>query len=770
MASLGDFGKKMSQAWQDSTARTTQALQQAQEAMKASSAAQAIQESTTNICVVCQKPWLKPLTVQCPECSKPCCQGCLTRIMLFNPTGISSLADPGRSVQVCSLCVPTARQKHRRESVQERMKRVTAFLEGCLEPYRYCPESKVDQSYRLGGHVMHGVKQVAGYLPIAGQAVAAINAGYYLVRYGPLVLTGNDVLICLQMLVSMSKKLDLLPVLHALPQDLFGGLYYQMAEMVGERGKTPELELLEHVDSRGAVPRPSPELLARLRQLIRLLFVTTYGDQTPTDAQRLLRQVLPGGELVLAELSITRDIPSYFLACVRAEKKAYLILPGTKDVGDIATDLNAEEEKLLHGSAHKGMVQSARWLLGEVSPVLVHLYTQGYQVTIVGHSLGAAVAALLTIMLRPQISNLFCYGYGTPACVDERLMASTFDCMVSVVNRDDVVPRLTVQNVETLTKSALCPGQKAKTQKWMEEDWKAVKDVERVIELRRRERDSAGKETIAEMTAHHDEKVRRLCEAGLTEAVAIRALEQENGDLDLALLRATHEEVEGGSSASAAEAAEFAPKQRRSAADVVQEHSQKIFGGLQQFGAAASAQVQALTEQGAARLRQASASGADAVQKSGSVREVAVSAQAHTRFYIPGQVVHLYQQNGLARAALASNTSETFARIVPCANLLEDHPVKAYDEVLRQACIAEPRAPKWESFSDRAVCACCNSDFNWAYVLSSEPQKMLARHHCFRCGQVVCDGCSQTRRSWPQIGFNMPVRTCDKCIYGPGSD
>lgn len=762
MASLGDFGKKMSQAWQDSTARTSQAFQQAQEVVKASSAAQVIQESTTNICVVCQKPWLKPLTVKCPECHKQCCQGCLSRITLFNPTGIASLSDPGRSVQVCNSCVPTARQKHRKESVQERMKRVTAFLERRLEPYKYCPESKVDQSYRLGGQVMHGVKQVAGYLPIAGQAVAAINAGYYLVRYGPLVLTGNDVLICLQMLVSMSKKLDLLPVLHALPQDLFGGLYYQMAEMVGERGKTPELELLEHVDSRGAVPTPSRDLLVKLRQLIRLLFVTTYGDQTPTDAQRLLRQVLPGGELVLAELSIVRDIPSYFLACVRAEKKAYLILPGTKDVGDIATDLNAEEEKLLHGAAHKGMVQSARWLLGEVSPVLVHLYTQGYQVTIVGHSLGAAVAALLTIMLRPQISNLVCYAYGTPACVDERLMASTFDCIVSVVNRDDVVPRLTVQNVESLTKSALCPGQKAKTQKWMEEDWKAVKDVERVIELRRRERDSAGKATIVELAAGRDEKVKRLCEAGLTESVAIRTLEQENGDLDLALLRATHEEVEG--SASAAQAAEFAPQQRPSAAAVVKEQTQKIFGGLQNFGAAATAQVQALTEQGAARLRQGSASSAAAVEKSGSAREVAVTAAAHTRFFIPGQVVHLYQHNGLARAALASNTSETFARILPCANLLADHPVRAYDEVLRQACITESRTPKWESFSERAVCACCDSDFTWAYVLSSEPQKMLARHHCFRCGQVVCDGCSQTRRSWPQIGFNMPVRTCAALI------
>ena len=44
-----------------------------------------------------------------------------------------------------------------------------------------------------------------------------------------------------------------------------------------------------------------------------------------------------------------------------------------------------------------------------------------YQLVIVGHSLGAAAAAILALMLRPQYPRLHCYAYGIPGCVlDQR--------------------------------------------------------------------------------------------------------------------------------------------------------------------------------------------------------------------------------------------------------------------------------------------------------------------------------------------------------------
>jgi len=150
------------------------------------------------------------------------------------------------------------------------------------------------------------------------------------------------------------------------------------------------------------------------------------------------------------------------------------------------------------------------------------------------------------------------------------------------------------------------------------------------------------------------------------------------------------------------------------------------------------------------------------------VQQVSVatpSSPQHVQFLVPGQVVHLYHENGLTRAAIAAANHESLARIMPCQNMLDDHKTSAYVEALEQACIVQPKTPTWESFDDRKVCACCNADFSWAFVLQSEAQKMLSRHHCFACGRVVCDGCSRKRLSHERLGFPMPVRTCDTCVF-----
>merc|ERR1712087_658365 len=107
----------------------------------------------------------------------------------------------------------------------------------------------------------------------------------------------------------------------------------------------------------------------------------------------------------------------------------------------------------------------------------------------------------------------------------------------------------------------------------------------------------------------------------------------------------------------------------------------------------------------------------------------------------------------------------TFACIHPSQKMLEDHLLASYDEALRQACVANAQPPQWESFEKRKRCACCDADFNWAFVLQSEPQRMLARHNCYKCGKVVCEGCFQNRAVHPQLGFIQPVRTCDACFW-----
>jgi len=658
--------------------------------------------------------------------------------------------------------------------------RVDAFLSGTLEPFKYSAESKTNKALRLGGHAMSGLKQVANFLPL-GKVADVVKAGYFLVRYGPLVLSGSEIALAFQLLVGLAQKVDAPKGSRVTSGDFFGGLYYLMGETWGERGKTPTLERLEHIDATGSVPAPQPGLLAHVRHLFRLLYVAK--EKSPTDAQRLLRQVLPGAELVLAQISDKHSIPSYFLACSRADNKAFLILPGTQNPADFATDVNAEAEVFVTGSGHRGMVQSARWLHGEIGQDLLKLHSQGYQITVVGHSLGAGVGGLLTVLLRPTIVSMMCYGFGTPPCVDEALVPTLLDAMVTVVNRDDMVAHLSVHNVQRLVESVLCPGQVARTKACISQDWTAIKDVERVVQLRRREVDVPNAPGAA--LESPEGRIEILLAAGVERGVAERALELEDGDVSKAMLRATDEEVDS-SAAGSANAGETDLAQGDTATapellptDAPEPESSSLITGLRSFGAAAGGYVRSLS------LRTPELPGGDE-NLGGDTSDSSVPSQIclgpgptppvvegiqasdveETKFFLPGEIIHLYRENGLSRAALVPFSHETLLHFTISQDMLNDHKLDSYNEALRQACIMEPTTSAWESFDERTVCVCCGSDFNWAFVLQSDPQKMLARQHCVACGRVVCDGCSQRRVAHPLLGFFTPARTCDGCFFG----
>ncbi|OZJ04377.1 hypothetical protein BZG36_03194 [Bifiguratus adelaidae] len=69
-------------------------------------------------------------------------------------------------------------------------------------------------------------------------------------------------------------------------------------------------------------------------------------------------------------------------------------------------------------------------------------------------------------------------------------------------------------------------------------------------------------------------------------------------------------------------------------------------------------------------------------------------------------------------------------------------------------------SPSWERDEDAKDCRRCHRKFGF----------MLRKHHCRRCGLVVCDRCSTSRsvlsRSESAAGqaYMRPVRICDKCV------
>ncbi|CAL1139547.1 unnamed protein product, partial [Cladocopium goreaui] len=320
MSSQGDSFWRLGQLGGAASQRLSQLGQQV---------GQAINDTAMRPCVACGQPYVRAGMMTCTECHQLACRNCWEVASFHGP------AAPSSQKILCKGCMPLVRKRYSDENVQLRLTRTEAFLMSQLEPFTYDPESKLEQTLRLSGHVMQGI------LEMMDSAAQAIEAGYYLVRYGPLILAGNDIMESFQLILGLAKKLEL-PAYHRLGSpDFFGGLYYSMGEHWGQRGRVPEMETAQHTVD-GEVPEVDRGQLLMLRHLTRLLLVSK--ESTPTDAQRLLRQAMPGAELVLAEMSSVPAIPSFFLVCSREMKVAYLVMPGTRKLSDLVTDFNATEE------------------------------------------------------------------------------------------------------------------------------------------------------------------------------------------------------------------------------------------------------------------------------------------------------------------------------------------------------------------------------------------------------------------------------------------
>jgi len=104
-----------------------------------------------------------------------------------------------------------------------------------------------------------------------------------------------------------------------------------------------------------------------------------------------------------------------------------------------------------------------------------------HQLVVVGHSLGAGVAALLALHLRSVYPGTRCWAYAPPGgLMSPELSAAMRDYCTSVVCGRDLVPRLSLSNMEILARqmiecSARCKQPKVRVilhpgKKWKRDD------------------------------------------------------------------------------------------------------------------------------------------------------------------------------------------------------------------------------------------------------------------------------------------------------------
>ena len=132
--------------------------------------------------------------------------------------------------------------------------------------------------------------------------------------------------------------------------------------------------------------------------------------------------------LSFIQLFLTGETP-FFVAVDYKKEKIVVSIRGTLSMKDVLTDLNAEGEVLPleprrdDWVGHKGMVQAAVYirnkledenLLQRAQQHNLERKTDQFGLVIVGHSLGAGTAAILSIMLKPQFPSLLCFSYSPP--------------------------------------------------------------------------------------------------------------------------------------------------------------------------------------------------------------------------------------------------------------------------------------------------------------------------------------------------------------------
>lgn len=429
----------------------------------------------------------------------------------------------------CSILIDVATET---QLLLWRKARLAGYFAGQLKPYYHVTEKGLDKALRL---TKGAIKIVRNSLVSSLPAKVALEGVSLLHTYGVSGATGlllrQDFLDAAETLRSLSGFDEAEMSLH----EMTTSVLYMMSLSRGERGKAPEQEHEEHSPAHGCSP-VSDEQLAEALHYAPLGCVAVY-QVDEVECQRMAASA--GWATICAELDSSPEMPAFALFAAPATlsthppesgnddshdddyvnsngrggeeedaKTAVLAIRGTKSLHDIVTDIRCEpvafpikvdEEADVEGQggdtaacrargwmrvsssegntyACGGMARAAETICQKTLPMLMELHRKGFRIRVVGHSLGAAVAALLTVLIRSHHQDIFpslkCFAYSCPNCMDRGTADSLSGVVVTIALRDDIVCRLRPASVRALVNDLTQFKEQALL--YLQEDWSDV--------------------------------------------------------------------------------------------------------------------------------------------------------------------------------------------------------------------------------------------------------------------------------------------------------
>lgn len=130
------------------------------------------------------------------------------------------------------------------------------------------------------------------------------------------------------------------------------------------------------------------------------------------------------------------------------------MLRGTRTLSDIVTNLHVSSKSFEDGYCHQGMLESSKWFDKNLKDLIQKSLIKDYSLKIIGHSLGSGVASILTVLWKDIFKdfNIKCYAFGNPSVFSLNLSLKYSNLITTIINGEDIVPRLSVNSIENLRK------------------------------------------------------------------------------------------------------------------------------------------------------------------------------------------------------------------------------------------------------------------------------------------------------------------------------
>ncbi len=424
------------------------------------------------------------------------CGGSFCHAHSWHSHALAYLYQHHRPMRVCLGCKKILEIEDQIDRIEFATARVNEFLApsdqggGYLAPYF---DVAVDSNAARLKRCIEGAVSVAKTAPLSATVKLGAEVADVLLRYGVQGLAGlilrKDFIEAAELLRKCASVGDDDSVSYG-KHEMAAAIFYVMAEDRGIRGNNPDSE-----EESYAILSSEHDVLdneiENIQKYAALPLHFLYSS-TPADLQVLCN--INGWTLIVSRPDSKPERPAYALVADKIEKRAILAVRGTANIHDVATDIkhvpvpfpidetdevvNEETEVLLvqgvdsEFMACGGIARAAHSLFSETCVPLKAMEEAGYSVTLSGHSMGGAVAALLGYLLRPTIPFLNVHAFGTPACCTQALAKACDLFVTSIILHDDIVPRLTPSAVQHLLYRAL--RQQAIWVNDWNEDWDAL--------------------------------------------------------------------------------------------------------------------------------------------------------------------------------------------------------------------------------------------------------------------------------------------------------